>query len=68
VRSFSDYPAYEAAYISLFEVGVPVPLIPPLESVYSRKIATQDVVLDCVNFYDVLGLRPSGSFSLPTTW
>jgi DMSO reductase family type II enzyme chaperone len=61
VRFFSDYSTYEAAYISLFEVGVPEPSVPLLESAYSRKIATQDVVLDCVNFYDVLGLRPSGS-------
>jgi len=65
VRFFSEYSAYEAAYISLFEVGVPEPSVPLLESAYSRKIAAQDVVLDCVNFYDVLGLCPSGSVFPP---
>jgi TorA maturation chaperone TorD len=58
---FSDYRTYEAAYISLFEVGVPGPPVPLLESVYSKSSAAQEIVLDCVNFYDVLGLRPSGT-------
>lgn len=59
--TFSDYSSYEAAYIALFEVGVPEPPVPLLESAHSRRAVPQEIVLDCVNFYDILGLRPSGS-------
>jgi DMSO reductase family type II enzyme chaperone len=59
VRRFPIYSAYEAAYLALFEVGVPAPPVPLLDSAYSRSRPAQEVVLDCVNFYDVLGLRPS---------
>jgi TorA maturation chaperone TorD len=58
---FSDYSAYEAAYIGLFEVGVPEPPVPLLESAHSKRAVPQEIVLDCVNFYDVLELRPSGT-------
>lgn len=58
---FPDFVSYEAAYIALFEVGVPAPPAPLLESSYSRSTAAQNIVLECVDFYDVLGLRPSGS-------
>jgi DMSO reductase family type II enzyme chaperone len=59
--NFSDYSAFEATYIALFEVGVPEPPVPLLESAHSKRAVPQEIVLDCVNFYDVLGLRPSGS-------
>ena len=58
---FSDYSSYEAAYIALFEVGVPEPPVPLLESAHSKRAGPQQIVLECVNFYDVLGMRPSGS-------
>jgi len=58
---FADFESYEAAYIALFEVGMPGPPAPLLESSYSKSTAAQNIVLECVNFYDVLGLRPSGS-------
>jgi len=58
---FSDFSAYEAAYIALFEVGVPEPPVPLLESAHSKRAVPQEIVLDCVNFYDVLELRPSGT-------
>ena len=58
---FSDYTAYEAAYIALFEVGVPQAPVPLQESANSHRQVPQEIVLECVNFYDVLGLRPSGS-------
>jgi DMSO reductase family type II enzyme chaperone len=58
---FRDYAAYEAAYLALFEVGVPEPPVPLLESAHSHRAVPQEVVLECVNFYEVLGLRPSGS-------
>jgi TorA maturation chaperone TorD len=59
--SFSDYSSYEAAYLALFEIGVPQPPVPLLESAHSKRAVPQEIVLECVNFYDVLGLRPSGS-------
>lgn len=61
VVHFPDYSSYESAYIALFEVGVPEPPVPLLESANSQRQVPQEIVLECVNFYDVLGLRPSGS-------
>ena len=58
---FSDFSAYEAAYIALFEVGVPEPPVPLLESAHSKRAVPQEIVLDCVIFYDVLELYPSGT-------
>jgi DMSO reductase family type II enzyme chaperone len=60
-NNFEEYSDYEAAYIALFEVGVPEPPVPLLESAHSQRAVPQEIVLECVNFYDVLGLRPSGS-------
>lgn len=60
-NGFASFEAYEAGYIALFEVGVPEPPVPLLESAHSSGAVPQEIVLDCVNFYDVLGLRPSGS-------
>lgn len=64
-HTFSDYSSYEAAYIALFDVGVPESPVPLLESTYSKRAAPPEIVLECVNFYDVLGLRPSGSAFSP---
>jgi TorA maturation chaperone TorD len=58
---FRDYSSYESTYIALFEVGVPAPPVPLSESANSHRQVPQEIVLECVNFYDVLGLRPSGS-------
>lgn len=58
---FDDYSSYESAYIALFEVGIPGPPVPLLESINSHRQTPQEIVLECVDFYDVLGLRPSGS-------
>lgn len=60
-RRFSNYSSYESAYIALFEVGVTGPPVPLLESANSQRQVPQEIVLECVNFYDVLGLRPSES-------
>jgi TorA maturation chaperone TorD len=58
---FPDYVSYESAYIALFEVGMPAPPVPLLESANCNRQVPQEIILDCVNFYDVLGLRPSGT-------
>ncbi len=60
-RVFARYADYEAAYLSLFEVGLPEPAVPLLESSHHRAVPPQQIVLDCVNFYAVLGLRQQGS-------
>lgn len=57
----SDYPSYEATYLALFEVGLPGPPVPLLESAHTSRAVPQEIVLECVNFYDVLGLHPSQS-------
>jgi DMSO reductase family type II enzyme chaperone len=56
-----DYPAYEAAYLALFEVGLSGPAVPLVESAHTSHTVPQDIVLECVNFYGVLGLQPSRS-------
>jgi DMSO reductase family type II enzyme chaperone len=61
IGRFPNYSSYESAYIALFEVGVPGPPVPLLESANSQRQAPQEIVLECVNFYDVLGLQPSGT-------
>ncbi len=61
IGRFPNYSSYESAYIALFEVGVPAPPVPLLESANSERQVPQEIVLECVNFYDVLGLRPSGT-------
>jgi TorA maturation chaperone TorD len=58
---FPGYAAYEAAYLALFEVGLPQPPVPLWESAHTHRAVPQESILECVNFYDVLGLRPSGS-------
>jgi TorA maturation chaperone TorD len=55
----SDYPSYEATYLALFEVGLQGPAVPLLESAHTSRAVPQEIVLECVNFYDVLGLSPS---------
>jgi TorA maturation chaperone TorD len=61
IGQFPNYLSYESAYIALFEVGVPAPPVPLLESANSQRQVPQEIVLECVNFYDVLGLQPSGT-------
>ena len=58
---FPSYEAYEAAYLALFEVGVPGPPVPLVESAHTERAVPQEIILECVNFYEVLGLHPSGS-------
>lgn len=58
---FPNYRSYESAYIALFEVGMPAPPVPLLESANCKRQVPQEIILECVSFYDVLGLRPSGA-------
>jgi len=56
-----DYPSYEAMYLALFEVGLSGPAVPLVESAHTSRAVPQEIVLECVNFYGVLGLEPSRS-------
>ena len=58
---FESYEQYEASYIALFDVGVPEPPVPLLESYYHKAIPAQQTVLENSDFFGVLGLRPSTS-------
>ncbi len=54
---FERYPQYESVYIALFDVGVPAPPVPLVESAWRKSQPAQQIAHDNVNFYDVLGLR-----------
>jgi len=62
VSPFRNYAQYEATYISLFDVGVPAPPVPLLESAHHKTVLAQQIALENISFYDVLGLRadPAG--------
>jgi TorA maturation chaperone TorD len=64
-RRLTDYPSYEAAYLALFEVGLSGPAVPLVESAHTSRAVPQEIVLECVNFYGVLGLSPSQSVFPP---
>ncbi len=63
--TFENYGEYEAGYIALFDVGAPAPPIPLVESFHHRDIPPQQTVLENVDFYEVLGLRPDRSVLPP---
>ena len=63
--SFRTFADYEAAYIALFDVGVPEPPVPLAESGHCKAVPAQQTALENVLFYEVLGLRmnPGSSFA-----
>lgn len=62
---FPDYPTYEAAYIEVFDVGVPEPPVPLFESAHNKSRPAQELVLENTYFYDVLGLQVDPGLSVP---
>ncbi len=62
---FPDFHSYEAAYIALFDVGMPEPPVPLFESAHDKRHPAQELVLENTYFYDVLGLRVDASQSVP---
>jgi len=56
VVSFKDYGEYESTYIALFDVGVPQPPVPLLESAHDKAQPPQQTALENTSFYEVLGL------------
>ncbi len=62
---FAAYDLYEAAYISLFDVGVPVPAVPLFESAHDKSHPAQEIALENTYFYDVLGLKSDPTAGVP---
>ncbi len=62
---FRDYAEYEALYIALFDVGSPEPPVPLLESAHHKAVPAQQIALECMDFYDVVGLKPDTSRYAP---
>jgi len=62
---FRGFAQYEAAYIALFDVGAPEPPVPLVESAHHKAIPAQQIALENVLFYEVLGLHvnPARSFA-----
>jgi DMSO reductase family type II enzyme chaperone len=63
--TFESFEDYEAAYIALFDVGVPEPPVPLLESSYHKAVPAQHTVLENADYFEVLGLRPATSVTAP---
>ena len=57
VRPFQRYEDYESSYIALFDVGVPEPPVPLVESAHRKDVPAQQIALENVEFYQVLGMR-----------
>src|SRR3974377_1537507 len=62
---FSSYEDYEAAYIAVFDVGMPEPPVPLFESAHDKTHPAQEIALENTFFYDVLGLRSDPSQAVP---
>jgi DMSO reductase family type II enzyme chaperone len=62
---FRDYATYEAAYIAVFDVGIPEPPVPLFESAHDKSRHAQELVLENTYFYDVFGLRVDPALAVP---
>ena len=62
---FAGYEQYESAYISLFDVGIPEPPVPLLESAHDKTHPVQEIALENTYFYEVLGLKSDPSRAVP---
>ncbi len=64
-KGFHNYEPYESAYIALFDVGVPEPPVPLVESAHHKAIPAQQIALENISFYEVLNLNvnPARAFA-----
>jgi len=60
-----SYEEYESTYIALFDVGLPEPPVPLLESAYHKSLPAQQTALENVLAYEVLGLHTTTSCYSP---
>ena len=65
VTTFTDYEDYESTYCAIFEVGLPGPPVPLQESAHDDATPPQQMVLENISFYDVLGLRVAPTHYAP---
>jgi DMSO reductase family type II enzyme chaperone len=65
LAGFLSFAQYETAYIALFDVGAPEPPVPLVESAHHKALPAQQIALENVLFYEVLGLHvnPARSFA-----
>ena len=62
---FPTYHLYESAYIGLFDVGLPEPVVPLFESAHDKSHPAQEIALENTYFYDVLGLKSDPTAGVP---
>jgi DMSO reductase family type II enzyme chaperone len=62
---FANYEQYEAAYIALFDVGIPEPPVPLFESAHDKSHPAPEIALENTYFYEVLGLKSDPSRAVP---
>lgn len=62
---FPSYDLYEAAYIALFDVGLPEPAVPLFESAHDKSHPAQEIALENTYFYQVLGLKSEPAKAVP---
>ncbi len=62
---FQTLDLYEAAYIGLFDVGLPEPIVPLFESAHDKSHPAQEIALENTYFYDVLGLKSNPTTGVP---
>jgi len=62
---FKNYQEYEAAYIALFDVGLPEAPVPLFESAHDKTKPAQEIALENTWFYDSLGLKWDSRCAVP---
>ena len=62
---FKSREEYEAAYIALFDVGIPEPPVPLFESAHDKTRPPQEIALENTWFYEALGLRWDSRCAVP---
>lgn len=62
---FQGYADYESTYIAVFDVGLPEPPVPLVESAHYKAQPAQETALENVSFYEVLGLKADPSRYAP---
>jgi DMSO reductase family type II enzyme chaperone len=65
IQWFESYEQYEAAYIAVFDVGIPQAPVPLFESAHDKTHPAQEIALENTYFYDVLGLRSDPAQAVP---
>lgn len=65
LTKFRSYEDYESRYIAVFDVGAPEPPVPLLESAHHKAVPAQQIALECMDFYEIVQLKPDTSRYAP---